>query len=346
LNDFFILFIAPRHGGHRKHGLSSVEVCLNQSQSHIATDGQSVSKSWCRAPCGAHDHIFITIWQSRSCFFFCGAPSLTRGWVCLLYKVLALANAVFLGSEALGTSDHILLSQIWGFLFRRLLRLAGSRWRPWPQKSKSKSHCDWRSVSQSVNLSVEPHVGLMTCYLLLFDSYGLVFVARPLWREDGSVFCICCWPLPWPESESESYVTTDGQSASLSWNKAPIWGSRSDLYYCQTVAGLLMWGALSDETTDLSFTIAASPRQRSHSRVRVPWDSRLYFTVLYLRLPFSSPPTTRSVTVEVFDPASTRITILSLMLRPTVSRSVCLELLFSKSKSKSKWHCDWRSVIQ
>jgi hypothetical protein len=27
-----------------------------------------------------------------------------------------------------------------------------------------------------------------------------------------------------PESESESYVTTDGQSASLSWYKAPIWG--------------------------------------------------------------------------------------------------------------------------
>jgi hypothetical protein len=24
-------------------------------------------------------------------------------------------------------------------------------------------------------------------------------------------------------SESESYVTTDGQPASLSWNKAPIW---------------------------------------------------------------------------------------------------------------------------
>jgi hypothetical protein len=28
------------------------------------------------------------------------------------------------------------------------------------------------------------------------------------------------------ESETESYVTTDGQSASLSLNKAPIWGLR------------------------------------------------------------------------------------------------------------------------
>jgi hypothetical protein len=64
--------------------------------------------------------------------------------------------------------------------------------------------------------------------------------------------------------ESESYVTTDGQSASLSWNKAPIWGLRPGFYYCQTVTGLLMWGALSDERADLSFIIASSPRQHSH----------------------------------------------------------------------------------
>jgi hypothetical protein len=48
-------------------------------------------------------------------------------------------------------------------------------------------------------------------------------------------------------TESESYIKTDGQSASLSWNKALIWGLRPDFYYCQTVAGLLMWGVLSDE---------------------------------------------------------------------------------------------------
>jgi hypothetical protein len=65
-------------------------------------------------------------------------------------------------------------------------------------------------------------------------------------------------------------------------------------------------GALSDEKMGLTFTIAAGPRQRSHSRVRVPWDLRSYFTVLDSRLPFSSPPTTRRAMVEVFDPASTR----------------------------------------
>jgi hypothetical protein len=109
-------------------------------------------------------------------------------------------------------------------------------------------------------------------------------------------------------SRVESYVTTDGHSASLSWHKAPIWDLRPDNYYGQTVEGLLMWSPLSDERSGLLFTIAAGPRQRSHSRVWVPWDSWSYFTVSDLRLPFSSPPTTRRVTVEVFDPASTRAT--------------------------------------
>jgi hypothetical protein len=60
---------------------------------------------------------------------------------------------------------------------------------------------------------------------------------------------------------------TDGQSASLSWNKAPIWGLQPDFYYCQTAAGLLMRGALSGERTSLSFTIAAGTCQHSHSWV-------------------------------------------------------------------------------
>jgi hypothetical protein len=97
------------------------------------------------------------------------------------------------------------------------------------------------TVSQSVSLGVKPHLGPMTRYLLLCDSYGLV-----------------------------------------------------------------LGGTLSDERTGLSFLCAAGPCQRSLFRVRVPWDLRPYFTVSDLRLPFSSPPTTRRVTVEVFDPASTR----------------------------------------
>jgi hypothetical protein len=124
----------------------------------------------------------------------------------------------------------------------------------------------------------------------------------------------CFWLLAESESESESYVTTDNQSASLSWNKALIWGLRPDFYYRQTVAGSLIWGALSDERTGLSFTITAGPSQRSLSRVRAPWDSQPYFTVSDLRLPSSLPPTTRRVTVEVFDPPSTWVWLKSWLL--------------------------------
>jgi hypothetical protein len=93
-----------------------------------------------------------------------------------------------------------------------------------------------------------------------------------------------------------------------------------------SVAGLLMWGALSDERTGLSFAVTAGPRQRNHSRVRVPRDSWPYFTVSDSRLPpslyppgtgwpsytprhwvpFSSPRSTRRDTEELFEPASTR----------------------------------------
>jgi hypothetical protein len=85
-----------------------------KSKSHCdwRSVSQSISKSW---------FIFITVWQLRS--YFLGACSLTRGRVCLLYMLLALASAVFLGSESQ------LLFHIWGFPCRRLLRIAGSQWR-------------------------------------------------------------------------------------------------------------------------------------------------------------------------------------------------------------------------
>jgi hypothetical protein len=106
---------------------------------------------------------------------------------------------------------------------------------------------------------------------------------------------------------------------------------RPHVYYCQTIAGLLMWGALSDERTGLFFTIAASPRQRSHFRVRFPWNSWPYFTVSDSRIPFSSPPTTCRTTVEVFDPASTSEILISLSLsydRRSVGQSVLVSSPF------------------
>jgi hypothetical protein len=75
------------------------------------------------------------------------------------------------------------------------------------------------------------------------------------------------------QSQSQSFITTDGQSTKLPWCQAPSRAQEQTFRYRQTAADLLMWDALSDERTDLSFTIADGPRQRSHSRVRVPPDS-------------------------------------------------------------------------
>jgi hypothetical protein len=80
------------------------------------TASQSVSLG-VEPPSGAHDQICFTVWHLRSCF--CGASSLTRGRGCLWYMLLAFASAVFLGSESLGTRDHILLSRTRDFPFRR-----------------------------------------------------------------------------------------------------------------------------------------------------------------------------------------------------------------------------------
>jgi hypothetical protein len=58
----------------------------SQSQSHIATDGQSLCLSWCRAPTGAHDQMFLLVWKLLPCP--CGAPSLTRDRVCHLSVIV------------------------------------------------------------------------------------------------------------------------------------------------------------------------------------------------------------------------------------------------------------------
>jgi hypothetical protein len=78
-------------------------------------------------PSGAYDQIFVTVRHLWVCW--CGALSLTRGRVCRLKLPLALASAVILWSESQRARDHILLSQILDFHFRRLLRLAGSQWK-------------------------------------------------------------------------------------------------------------------------------------------------------------------------------------------------------------------------
>jgi hypothetical protein len=61
-------------------------------------------------------------------------------------------------------------------------------------------------------------------------------------------------------------------------------GAQDHIFITITAGVLLMCGHLSGQRTGLSFTIAASLRQPSHSRVRVPRNSWPHFTISYIFL--------------------------------------------------------------
>jgi hypothetical protein len=101
-----------------------------------------------------------------------------------------------------------------------------------------------------------------------------------------------------------------------------------------------MWGAVSDERTGLRSTIAAGPRQRSHSWVSVPWDSWPYFTVSDSRLPEPGGPGPR---IYILQKQGGRV------ISPGTGFPFCRLLLLAGlrwSYSKSKSHSDWRPVSQ
>jgi hypothetical protein len=107
------------------------------------------------------------------------------------------------------------------------------------------------------------------------------------------------------KSESESYVTTDGQSASLSWNKEPIWCLQ---IYFITVSHLrVCWcGAFSlkKRRSVVWNCLWFSPAQSFSGPS--PLGLVTIFYCLRIETSLSSPPMTRNTTVEIFDPASTR----------------------------------------
>jgi hypothetical protein len=88
---------------------------------------------------------------------------------------------------------------------------------------------------------------LVACTILLHNR-----IHREDWKPRANSGPVCTLEIK-IEVKVKVMLRPTVQSASPSWNKAPIWGLRPDLYYCQRAAGLLIWGVLSDERTALSF---------------------------------------------------------------------------------------------
>jgi hypothetical protein len=152
-------------------------------------------------------------------------------------------------------------------------------------------------------------------------------VRHPLWREDA--FVICRGHTQQHMTSIHFRVRVTLRLAVYRQSLRPL-RTRTRTFYFPTEHLRLqsLCKILSDERMSLSFTIATGPRQRSYSQIRVPGDSWPHFTVsqtyrakspyLYSPetwwpsynpkhwVPFSSAPTNRRATVEVFDLTSTR----------------------------------------
>jgi hypothetical protein len=87
-------------------------------------------------------------------------------------------------------------------------------------------------------------------------------------------------------SQCRRSVTTDGQSVNLSRCQVPIWGPRRDFCYCQTVADLLMWGALYGDRAGVIYNcVWSSPAQSFSER------STAGLMAIFYCLRFETPPT-------------------------------------------------------
>jgi hypothetical protein len=135
------------------------------------------------------------------------------------------------------TTRYLLLSDSCGFV-----ELGRTLWR---DDGSVVYNCCWPSPAQS--FSGPSPIGLVAIFYCLRFETSLFVASYDSQGHGGGIRPRLHTGWPWEsEYESESYVTTDGHPANLSWNKALIWGLRPDLFYCLTLAGLLIRGDLSD----------------------------------------------------------------------------------------------------
>jgi hypothetical protein len=96
--------------------------------------------------------------------------------------------------------------------------------------------------------------------------------------------------------DKKFFFALDGHLASLSWYRAPIWGSWPDFNYCRTFAVVL----LSPPPDVSAFPVLSIAAPRPAELVTMPYG------LIRDSVPFLSPLTTRKDIMKIFWPASTR----------------------------------------
>jgi hypothetical protein len=184
--------------------------------------------------------IIIIIIQFNSCLFTCKLNSTEAN-----YKV---STSTYKYTKIIKRTKHKIIIiitsvQCWGYLTSSAHQLYRLRRRSdcWLFYSNP-NHTQLFLTLLHVTLSTRNY--LCRLFYTISVDYRLLTVDYFCWRWSidsrrwpldcwlsyfDFLFCDFLW-LPSAESESESYVTTDGQSASLSWYKAPIRGLRPDFF--------------------------------------------------------------------------------------------------------------------
>jgi hypothetical protein len=170
--------------------------------------------------------LLLSKWYILPCFVF-------RFCVRVYCHVSGIPWLIITGS---GLDDWI----YWHFLFQALLITIN--YNSSQSMSKTRSIPYWTSSVFSYAVT-----DLVLIYESVTSSTNDLRITNTEWRLTYE------WTLESNQirSQSQSYITTDGRSASVSWNKSPMWSLQPDLFYCQTVTCLLMRGALSDDRMGL-----------------------------------------------------------------------------------------------
>jgi hypothetical protein len=90
------------------------------------------------------------------------------------------------------------------------------------------------------------------------ERTGLQFAVQSLNGPSRAEPVTILYCLIWDSPNLEvrwGYFTSDSQSVSTSWYRAPFWDLRPDITSCLKFVALYLLGALSDERTGLQFTV-------------------------------------------------------------------------------------------